>query len=97
METDVMEGLSIERALELLFEVQDPVLRYNPEDGISMLEHAGYNRKVHRMLSVHGLIPVLRQQLEPMRAKEIETGYCEICTLLDDFLVDDPDPRLVGV
>lgn len=97
-ETEVVvpDGLTVERAMQLLESVKDPVLKYDPNDGITMLEHAGYNKKVHQMLSVHGLIPVIRQQLEPMRTREEEEGYCEVCVLLDSFLVEDPDPRLVG-
>lgn len=90
--------MTVDRALELLQEVEDPVLAYEPErGGLSMSEIAGYNRHLWNMFWVHGLIPVLRAEVEPLREKEQDQGYCRACMLLDRFLVEDPDPTIVGV
>ena len=96
---ELTTDLDLTRALQLLQDVGDPALEYNPEQGPTMLERAHYNRKLHNMVSIHGLIPALRQIYEMKQAsgEEDELGYCRTCFLLDRFLTDDPDPRIVAV
>jgi hypothetical protein len=93
----VAENLTVDRASQLLEQVEDPVLQYDPERGPTMQEWASFNRQVHNVVYLSGLMPVLRKKLETVRSSEEKENYCRSCMLLDRFLVDDPDPRLVGV